>query len=480
MHQAITRRAGVARGGLFTGSATAHGRADGKGGAGVAVVLLAPRRGDSRGGGVGTGTARCPSRARSFRAVVGFFDHHHRLHVLVERLGTLRHGLKEVGRGRRDGEHRRGHGEGGRDAEVHQERHEHDHVQGQPVQVVDGRAHVLRHDVSLQGADRRKVEPHAGFEGEECHEADLDVLGEVHGQVARDGHEHHDQADLLHGQLVGEVGVHARAEEAEDHEAGEDVPEWRHGLVGLHEARRPVEDKDEHRRLEGAADEPAEQDLLVAEDGAEGLAKAAARMPVALAVVLRPPARDVQHAQHEHHVGQIERSDVASVVHAATQLSEWGKVRGDLAELPSGNRRHAAAEVRQRERVAQLLAREALPLRLGHEPRVEHAEQQGRGDAAQDAAHHKHVEDTPVLRKAVTEVDDAVENSELAAPVLVSVRARNGADDGGGAETPDEQVPVVLAVDAVALVQGVDERTLQPVRQHGEQEPRQVHPLEAG
>lgn len=38
-------------GGLFTGSATAHGRADGKGGAGVAVVLLAPRRGDSRGGG---------------------------------------------------------------------------------------------------------------------------------------------------------------------------------------------------------------------------------------------------------------------------------------------------------------------------------------------------------------------------------------------------------------------------------------------
>ena len=38
-------------GGLFTGSATAHGRADGKGGAGVAVVLLAPRRGDSRAGG---------------------------------------------------------------------------------------------------------------------------------------------------------------------------------------------------------------------------------------------------------------------------------------------------------------------------------------------------------------------------------------------------------------------------------------------
>ena len=47
---------------------------------------------------------------------------------------------------------------------------------------------------------------------------------------------------------------------------------------------------------------------------------------------------------------------------------------------------------------------------------------------------------------------------------------------GGGVEG----IPVVLAVDAVTLVERVDEGPLQPVRQHGQEEPGQVDALEAG
>ena len=64
--------------------------------------------------------------------------------------------------------------------------------------------------------------------------------------MARGRGEHDDQADLLDGHRLCEVGVHARAQQAEDHEAGEDVPERRHRLVGLHEAWRPIEDEDKH------------------------------------------------------------------------------------------------------------------------------------------------------------------------------------------------------------------------------------------
>mmetsp|Transcript_2139 Transcript_2139/g.5629 ORF Transcript_2139/g.5629 Transcript_2139/m.5629 type:complete len:423 (+) Transcript_2139:292-1560(+) len=373
------------------------------------------------------------------------------IELLIAQL-VLRHGLEGEGSGHRDAQNRRGHSERGRDAEVHQQGHQDDHVQGQPVDVVDGRPHVLRHDISLQGAHHRKVEPHARFKHEEGTETDLDVLHEEDRQVARRRAEHHGQPDLLHGHRFREVGVQPSAQQAEDHEAREDVTERRHGLVGLHQAGSPVEDKDEHGRLEGAADETAEQDLLVFHDGAQGLAEAPPRVPGALAEVLRPAARDVEHAEHEHHVGEVEGRDIAAVVHAAPERRERSEVRGDLSELPSSNRRQAAAEVRQREGVAELLAVEALALRLRHEPGVEHAEQQRRGDAAQDAAQHQHAEKVPMLGRAVAEVYQAVQDGKLAPPALVGERADDGAKDCGGAEAPDEEVAVVLAVDAVPLV----------------------------
>mmetsp|Transcript_4836 Transcript_4836/g.10439 ORF Transcript_4836/g.10439 Transcript_4836/m.10439 type:complete len:288 (+) Transcript_4836:341-1204(+) len=202
-------------------------------------------------------------------------------------LCTTRHGLEKEGRRHRDGQYRRRHSERRRDGEVHQEGHQDDHVERQPVKVVNGGAHVLGHDVSLEGAHHREVEPHARFKNEEGHEAELDVLEEEHREVARRGHDHHHCSNLLHGECLREIGIHARAEKAEDHEAGEDVPKRRHWLASFHQARGPVEDEDEHGGLKGTTDEAAEQDLLVLHEGAEGLAEVAPGPPVvALAIVL--------------------------------------------------------------------------------------------------------------------------------------------------------------------------------------------------
>ena len=86
-------------------------------------------------------------------------------------------------------------------------------------------------------------------------------------------------------------------------------------------------------------------------------------------------------------------------------LCEGRNVGGELSKLAGGDCGHAAPKVGEREGVAELLAREALALRLGDKPRVEDAKEQRGGDAAEDAANHENLEEAPVLGRAVAKVD---------------------------------------------------------------------------
>mmetsp|Transcript_79790 Transcript_79790/g.234724 ORF Transcript_79790/g.234724 Transcript_79790/m.234724 type:complete len:209 (+) Transcript_79790:84-710(+) len=136
------------------------------------------------------------------------------------------------------------------DAEVHQERQQHSHIQGESVDVVDGRPHVFRNDVSFQGANHRKVESNACFKDKEGKEANDDVRAQDDDGVARCRNHHGYKAYLLNRHHPRQVGKDAASQHAHDHETREDMPKWRRRHSLLHQTRSPVEDEDEHRGLE--------------------------------------------------------------------------------------------------------------------------------------------------------------------------------------------------------------------------------------
>mmetsp|Transcript_5903 Transcript_5903/g.19844 ORF Transcript_5903/g.19844 Transcript_5903/m.19844 type:complete len:401 (-) Transcript_5903:429-1631(-) len=322
----------------------------------------------------------------------------------------------------------------------------HEHVEREAEDRHDGGLQRLGEVLTALRARHGLEEPNAHLEHEEA----CQHRGEV---LVRHGHGHGGGGQGVYPAGQGVVG-RPRVRQAErqapnGHREHERAKHQAHGqlpaaalLERALQRGHPRKDEGEHGALEEGVRQPHAQHhgIIVQRPQrrpppAPALPAGDGRAPGA------PRAAVVLHPREDEG-----RRDDGEPQGEAEGPNEAAHVRGHLRQHPRGDGRHAVARGGQRKGGLEQVVAEAPGAVLCDVPRLEGAEEQGGGDAAEHAPEEEHPEVGAVLH----ELDDHLEGTKDEASVLaahnVNEHAGVRAEDGGREEAAQEQGSGVHAV----------------------------------
>mmetsp|Transcript_147993 Transcript_147993/g.475186 ORF Transcript_147993/g.475186 Transcript_147993/m.475186 type:complete len:518 (+) Transcript_147993:91-1644(+) len=375
--------------------------------------------------------------------------------------------------------------------DVAKQKPDHDRVERNAIDVVDRATYSLGHDLGLEHADRGEVHADAELEHQEGRERQAEVVLCPTGNGVR-GHDEAGEA-TREGNIQPRSGLHAApkqrrhggAAHAGHHEQREDhTMRWRNG--GAIQGRGPIEDEGEHGALEGRDDNTQKQGALVLPQDTDGILQvvheARRGITLGIAVILLKTGNNQQQSDDEAQDCEVERATIAAGVEDSTlaQHRPESEGIGHYLSCEAGEDGDAVHDREHHaEHVAQEPSREVVPLRvLRDHPALEAGEEHGCGKATRDAAKHQDLVLLEVLGHAGRNVQEAVHDAALFAAELIRDRADDAAEDHGRAKPCNEQLGDLRTGKAVGCVEGVDIRTLQPVRCHAKRPHREVLHLE--